>query len=181
MKIQQISKFASPVNTRVEPKTSSSKFEDLNLNATKDFEAFASKKPKKEPKDLKISKYFDTKVPESHSTFTCPICCLDLTKSSDIERQSHVNQCLDKGYSSKPKKFGSKSEEDFKEPKVPSTKETKVSVKSEPKEPKEPKVADQSKPLEVTINDLIANCPICGKVLHSLNVFRFFVFDFFLL
>ena len=96
----------------------------------------------------------------NRSPFSCPICSTDLTY--DDNRQAHVNQCLDKGFSSKDP------------PKPRKIKETGKSVESQPaKAAIEP--AEPAKIPELRIEDAVPNCPICGKVFHTINVFLIYV------
>lgn len=96
----------------------------------------------------------------NRSPFSCPICSIDLTY--DDNRQAHVNQCLDKGFSSKNP------------PKPRKIKETGKSIESQPaKAAIEP--AEPAKIPELRIEDAVPNCPICGKVFHTINVFLIYV------
>ncbi len=96
----------------------------------------------------------DGKLADKQDPFFCPICSVDLT--NDQDRQTHVNQCLDKGFSSKAAKKPPKPKP---EPKPKSVEEEKV---------EEERVA--KKVPELSIEDAVPNCPICGKVLMTLNV-----------
>lgn len=90
----------------------------------------------------------------SESKFNCPICSTDITNLTD--RQSHVNQCLDKGFSKNSK---SKSTKPFIPPAVDSAK---------------PNEADKQKKFtQLMIEDAVPNCPICGKEFRTLNVFLY--------
>lgn len=103
------------------------------------------KKVEKAEEDLNQS---EQNEPAKKDTFHCPICQADLTNNED--RQSHVNQCLDKGFSSKAAK----------KPRAP----------KEASKPSTAEVSNSKKAPELNIEDAVPNCPICGKVFQTQNV-----------
>lgn len=90
-----------------------------------------------------------------NDAFHCPICQTDLTNIED--RQAHVNQCLDKGFSSKA---------------VKKPRELKKTASVEKSVTKGTEGASSSKKAapELNIEDAVPNCPICGKVFQTHNV-----------
>lgn len=194
LKLAQISKFLSPKpppdpTPIIKPASSSS--------STSSSSSSSISKPKKPSNgklnDSKISKYFVKKPDQSKSekeSFQCPICSSDLTSQSETDRQLHVNSCLDKGFNMQ------KSKNKFvRHPTEPSISSSSLSVeaKKQPlvkEEPALPQASTENKPdpekqpsqLDVSIEEkmkkynenllstAVPNCPICGKVLHSLSV-----------
>jgi hypothetical protein len=125
-----------------------------------------------------------------------------LSELSENERQIHVNSCLDQGFKCKPKKFSNLSEsicenEPVKSnPKIPvqqveKVKEEKQTTESLVETDNSPTpqtssstndeaVTNQPKPTTDILKDAVPNCPICGKILHTMNVLNinFQVFSF---
>jgi hypothetical protein len=114
LKLAQISRFLSPTNNNsntsttsnsstLNPSISSSKLFSPTKPATSTSNALKSSNEFKKPKPVssksanssKISKYFTSQTP----SFSCPVCNEELGKSSETDRQRHVNACLDKGFS----------------------------------------------------------------------------------
>jgi hypothetical protein len=202
MKIAQISRYLSPTpKPTAEPSTSQpTTSENVSSNestfkkssSTSSFDAKLSKKSDSKPKKPEISKYFERKV----NKFNCPICSTDLSEASENERQVHVNSCLDQGFKSKPKKFSNLSEsvcenelekckvkqpnekvEKVKEETVSSdnpieTQNLNLSTPQTSKSTNEETPSAQSKAPTDILKDAVPNCPICGKVLHTMNVFN---------
>lgn len=88
---------------------------------------------------------------------TCPLCNLDLNTFDEFGKEKHVNNCLD-NLSNKI----ATSSETFE----PDLSETKNIIKY--KTNSENKIIKCDN--ELVPKDIIPNCPICGKTLHSLNV-----------
>ncbi len=121
---------------------------------------------------LDDSTQMDIDADKSENTpFNCPICAADLSTVEKAQRQIHVNQCLDQGYSSKPKSF-KKSKSDLT---CFENKKTSTTAAAPPTTTIPPVVEEekQKKFTELMLKDAVPNCPICGKVFHSLNVFLF--------
>lgn len=96
----------------------------------------------------------------------------------EADREKHVNQCLDKDYSSfkfKPtnkfKRTNSEADEAEKVEKVEKSQDEPRSSKDE--EIPQNDESKQKKMSESLLKDAVPNCPICGKVLHTFNVFIF--------
>ena len=90
------------------------------------------------------------------------MCSTDLTNEGEQNRQKHVNECLDKFSKKKP------SVEEASE-----TKKPEPVINTNNKQIDETKTAKENvdkKLCDVIRNEGIPNCPICGKILHTLNV-----------
>ncbi len=154
LKLTQISKYLSPasssfnkldnISAQPQPKRPElAKSKSSKLNSCKLDESVNQGETKYFRKTSKSLKSGDEQ-PE----FKCPICSVDLTSSTD--RQTHVNQCLDRGFSSKSVKAPAKA-----------TPEASSSA---------PSSSAVSKIPQLQIEDAVPNCPICGKEFRTLNV-----------
>jgi hypothetical protein len=93
--------------------------------------------------------------------YTCPLCHINLSGFIEHDREKHVNKCLDNSINDKIlTKTSSFFENDKPEAKnnVDTSNESKIGNKI---------IKYQN---QLTLKDVIPNCPICGKILHSLNV-----------
>ncbi len=163
-KLTQISKFLSPASTsfnklenassQQEPpkqqRLKQTKSKVSKLNSSKLDESVNQGETKYFQKSSKTLKtHIDTASEnKNNQEFKCPICSSDLTFSND--RQAHVNQCLDKGFSAKS------ATKPFKEILVEAS--TTSATDSVSKIP------------QLNIEDAVPNCPICGKEFRTLNV-----------
>lgn len=198
MKIAQISRYLSPTpKPTAEPSISqpttsenaSSNESSLKKSvSTSSFDTKSSKKSNSKSKKPEISKYFERKVEK----FNCPICSTDLSEASENERQIHVNSCLDQGFKCKPKKFSNLSESVCENEPTKSNPKEAIEQVEKVKEEKQTPVSsvetdnlqtpqtssstndeaptNQPKPPIDILKDAVPNCPICGKVLHTMNV-----------
>ena len=212
-KLAQISKYLSP--SQPSSSTSSQSKSPVEENASdnanklkakpslckfnetvKDSAHVKSKSKLKSSKST-ISNYFSVPSNETASksvsqpaeltTFKCPLCALNLTSKSESERQTHVNQCLDQDFSSKPAKNKFKLNEKLVEPlpvaekTVESMPCTSSSIKQHVEEVsvKETSVISedaeerQKRLNQNLLRDAVPNCPICGKILQTLIVLIF--------
>lgn len=184
LKLSQISKFLSPNASTInklnelssQPKSSkkqskftkkSFKLNFLKLNDSKSLDEsiicgdeidknskFLQNKNKSSDNQKESLELESTK---SCSPFNCPICSIDLTY--DDNRQSHVNQCLDKGFSknAKKKKHQPKSD-DIQSKNILEVDKLKCDS-----------LEKEKKFTQLMIEDAVPNCPICGKVFHTIN------------
>ena len=183
LKIANISKYLVPkttTTTTTESTTSSS------LPST------SAKVKNKKSSTGKISKYFSTSNNESPKTtesiiksskqetveienkstvnsFPCPLCKLDLTNEEEQTRQLHVNKCLDK-FSKTSNKISNENNEKEEAPPV-----VKKPIEKEFSEEEKAKILASKENADKKLSDLIRNegipnCPICGKITHTLNV-----------
>ena len=184
LKLTQISKFLSPMAS------TTAKLNDLNNSPTQTNEIKKKTTNKLNFFKLNSSSLLDDSTQMEidaekieNTPFNCPICAADLSTVEKAQRQIHVNQCLDQGYSSKPKSF-KKSKSDLT---CFENKKTTTTATAAPPPPPQltatatPVIEEekQKKFTELMLKDAVPNCPICGKVFHSLNVFYFlFYFSF---
>lgn len=150
LKLAQISNFLSPSSQPQKPQANSGK------------------------KDDDSSKYFSKTAKKDDDVVTCPVCSLDLAKLTANERDSHVNRCLEQPTTS------SKLDDEFKY--KPTRKFSRTESSDDINEKKQPTKNEEkcqdakSKINETLLKDAVPNCPICGKVFHSFNVFELYRF-----
>ena len=175
LKLTQISKFLSPMAS------TTAKLNELNNSPSQTNEIKKKTTNKLNFFKLNSSSFLDDSTQmdidaekNENTPFNCPICAADLSTVEKAQRQIHVNQCLDQGYSSKPKSFKkSKSDLTCFENKKTST----TAAAPPPPTALIPSVIEEEKQkkfTELLLKDAVPNCPICGKVFHSLNVFYFY-------
>ena len=131
------------------------------------------------------SKKSSEKEEKSNEAFKCPLCSSDLAKFGESERQQHVNKCLDRDFSNKSSKNKFKHNETPRQDEPSTAVNSKVaeastvdnhletSQKSESSENAEQR---QKRLNENLLRDAVPNCPICGKVLHTMIVFILLLF-----
>jgi hypothetical protein len=141
-----------------------------------------------------ISKYFlssqktdvDKDNVDKAVKFNCPLCSQDLAKLKEDDRQVHVNKCLDQfsrgnvetnKQTKKVEKIAKKnvselvSDKDEWDTRV--CQEQQVTNLELTKEELE---RNNKKFIENVLSEAVLNCPICGKLLQTLNVCMCFVY-----
>lgn len=145
--------------------------------------------------DSKCSKYFQETENKEIEDFYCPICSIDLTY--DKNRQTHVNECLDKGFSKDSKNHKKPPKQkmvvdndnnynknddskDSKNIKLQKQKDLKIydfesdDNDNDKKNDEKAQLKTHPKKPELMMEDAVPNCPICSKLLKTLSVYDFF-------
>lgn len=128
-------------------------------NSKKEISKYFTTSQSQQNKEEKVNEDLINKVNENEGDiFKCPICSIELKNNNETLRQVHVNECLDKF--SKPKKLQEQQQK---------------SIGSACKSPKpidnSLKAKIDEKFIEKMRKEGIPNCPICGKIFHTINVY----------
>jgi hypothetical protein len=188
LKLTQISRYLSPAASRSEEskedlqstkdvklslfKLNETQLFDTNLTVERKPQKPAAKPSRVDKPNSGISKYFGRPSNDSENgqirehgkeeTFKCPICLSNLSGFGEHERHEHVNRCLDKSACNEE------------------TSKQKIGEKPEPQPCANDDQSSSSscsdvKSLKSLLESAVPNCPICGKVLHSLSVRIFYI------
>jgi hypothetical protein len=100
--------------------------------------------------------------------YKCPLCCTDLNVFNEFDKEKHVNECLDNSLNYE---IMQKPTEIFETEKLEKKNVIENSNFSSNSANNIIKLQNQ-----LILKDIIPNCPICGKILHSLNVYNSIIF-----